>query len=128
MKALLARLVAVALLLAVPAQAGEPAPADGPGAVFVAGFDDLPLMAPLRETAGAGIIFDTPQGRIVERYASGATDAAAVGRFYRDSLAALGWQAAGPLVFEREGERLTITIYPPDSAQRLTVRFSLAPS
>ncbi len=120
MKALLARLVAVAVLLGAPAQAGE--------AIFVAGFDDLPLMAPLREMAGAGIIFDTPQGRIVERYASGATDAAAVGRFYRDSLAALGWQAAGPLVFEREGERLTITIYPPDSAQRLTVRFSLAPS
>ena len=120
MKALLAGLVAVVVLLAAPAVADEPA--------FVAGFDDLPLMAPLREMAGAGIIFDTPQGRIVERYASGATEAATVGRFYRDTLAALGWRASGPLVFEREGERLTITIYPPDSAQELTVRFSLAPS
>ena len=113
-------LAVLSLLLALPAAADE--------AGFVAGFDDLPLMTALSELGDAGVIFDTPQGRIVERYASGATDAAAVSRFYGDTLPALGWQASGPLEYEREGERLTITIYPPDSAQRLTVRFSLAPS
>jgi len=113
-------LTALSLLLALPAVADE--------AVFVGGFDDLPLMVALSELNDAGVIFDTPQGRIVERYASGATDAEAVLRFYDETLPALGWQAAGFLQYEREGERLTITIYPPNSAQRLTVRFSLAPS
>jgi hypothetical protein len=107
-------------LLASPACAGEPA--------FLGGFEDLPLMDALSEVEGAGIVFDTPGGRIVERYARGPTDARSVAGFYRATLPALGWRAAGPLTFEREGEQLTITVYPPDSESRVTVRFSLAPS
>jgi hypothetical protein len=113
-------LVLALSLLAAPARADEPA--------FLGGFEDLPLMDSLAEVEGAGIVFDTPVGRIVERYARGPTDARSVAGFYRATLPALGWRAAGELAFEREGERLTITVYPPDSESRVTVRFSLAPS
>ena len=118
------RRVAFALLCALAqpaagAEAGEPA--------FIDGFDDLPLMDGLEVIEGAGVLFDTPQGRIVERYATGALDAAAVGGFYLATLPALGWQPAGPLRFVREGEALSITLYPPEASGRITVRFSLAP-
>ncbi len=120
LRALLAPAVFLLVTLAGPARAGESA--------FLWGFEDLPLMEALTEVEGAGIVFDTPVGRIVERYARGPTDARSVAGFYRATLPALGWRAAGPLTFEREGERLTITVYPPDSESRVTVRFSLAPS
>lgn len=115
----LIRLAAALAALALPARAGEP--------VFVGGFDDLPLMAGLAEIDGAGVVFDTPHGRIVERYAAGAVAADEIARFYRATLPALGWQAAGPLGWRREGEQLSITLYPPEASGRITVRFSLAP-
>jgi hypothetical protein len=116
------RLILLAALLAAGAPAAR---ADEP--VFLGGFDDLPLMAGLVEIDGAGVVFDTPQGRIVERYAAGVVAAEEVARFYQATLPALGWQAAGPLGFRREGELLSITLYPPEASGRITVRFSLAP-
>jgi hypothetical protein len=105
--------------------AASPAHADGAG--FVGGFDDLPLADGLTEIAGAGVVFDTPEGRIVERYASGTAEAATVADFYTETLPALGWQPLAPMVFGRDAEALTITVFPPDTDNRLTVRYSLAP-
>ncbi|MGH6719497.1 MAG: hypothetical protein ACREER_09285 [Alphaproteobacteria bacterium] len=105
----------VLLVLAVGARA----------AGFVSGTDDLPLMDGLAEIAGSGTVFDKPSGRFVEAYAAGPVSEDAVAGFYRESLPHLGWSPAGPLIFTREGERLSIVLTPTDAG--LTVRFSLAP-
>ena len=94
---------------------------------FVGGFDDLPLADGLVEIGGAGVVFDTPEGRIVERYANGNANAEAVADFYTATLPALGWRPLAPLVFGRDAEALTITVFPPDTDNQLTVRYSLAP-
>ena len=118
---LLLRAAVVALALAMPQLASDAA-AD---TAFVAGVEDLPLMPGLAEISGAATVFDAPQGRIVESFASGAVSADAVRSFYGQTLPQLGWTAAGPTEFRREGERLTLEIKP--AAGTTTVRFTLAP-
>ena len=96
------------------------------GEGFVAGFEDLPLMDGLAVVDQAGIVFDTPGGRIVERYATGAVPAARVREFYRATLPALGWTESGPAKFRRDGEYLTVSVLGAGEAT-VMVRFSLAP-
>jgi hypothetical protein len=112
------RAVAIALLLAaaLPALAAD---------AFLKAAADLPLMPGLAEVEGAGVLFDKPDGRIVEAYAFGEVAAAAVRRFYAETLPQLGWRARGGMNFEREGERLTLTLGGRDGA--LTVRFDIVP-
>ena len=92
---------------------------------FLAGFDDLPVMPGLSAVEGAGIVFDTPTGRIIEGYAAGAVTQASVRQFYGKTLPQLGWTAIGTNEFRREGERLKIDFKGKDRA--LTVRFTLSP-
>jgi len=92
---------------------------------FVTGTEDLPLMPGLAPVAGAGLVFDTPQGRIVEAYAKGSSGREAVLDFYAASLPQLGWQALGRTSYRREGETLRLELYPEGGA--LTVRFYLSP-
>ena len=106
----------LALLIAAPAAVA--------GGFFTA-VSDLPLMAGLTERPEAGVVFDKPGGRIVEAVAEGQLAAAAVERFYRMSLAELGWRADAGFVFHREGERLTIAL---DAAGPVLVaRFTITP-
>lgn len=92
---------------------------------FLAGFDDLPVMPGLSAVDGAGIVFDTPTGRIIEGYAEGAVTQASVRQFYGKTLPQLGWTAINRNEFRREGERLKIDFKGKDRA--LTVRFTLSP-
>jgi hypothetical protein len=69
--------------------------------------------------------FDKPSGRIVEAYAHGAVETAAVRRFYRRTLPQLGWQRLGPDRFAREDEELEIDYLGADGD--LTVRYTLQP-
>jgi hypothetical protein len=97
---------------------------------FLSGFEDLPLMDGLVEQTDSGVVFDKPDGRIVERYASGPLSLDSVKAFYSETLPQLGWQAkpakgAGHLDFEREGEALDIEFKTVDS--ELVVRFSVMP-
>ena len=105
----------LAMLLTAPARA------DG----FVSGAEDLPLMAGLTEDEGANLIFDKPDGRIVEAWATGALRRAAVAAFYAETLPELGWQQLDSASWAREGERLRIDITGGDDA--LTVHFSISP-
>lgn len=114
-------------VLAMLLLSGVPYVALAEEARYVGGFEALPLAEGLVEIAGAGVIFDTPDGRIVERFASGGADATAIAAFYTATLPALGWRPIAPLVFSRDEETLSITVYPPDTNKRTTVRFSLAP-
>jgi hypothetical protein len=92
---------------------------------FVAGLEDLPLMPGLAPVEGAGLVFDDPQGRIVDAYAKGKTSRDDVLRFYGDTLPQLGWSKSAPGEFHREGERLRIEFK--EKAGELTVRFFLSP-
>lgn len=115
---LLAAMMA-ALLVASPAAAlGEPL-------AFLQRIEDIPLAPGLTEQPGAGLVFATAEGRIVEAVAEGNASAEQVTAFYTATLPELGWEQRAPLVFKRERELLQISL---SSAQgRLTVAFSLQP-
>jgi hypothetical protein len=92
---------------------------------FLAGFDDLPVMPGLSAVEGAGIVFDTPAGRIIEGYAAGGVTEDSVRRFYDKTLPQLGWKPVAKNEFRREGEHLKIDFKGAD--RTLTVRFTLSP-
>ena len=120
-------LVVPAALLVLSALPGMPESARAQNVGFVADVEDLPLMPGLSEIAGAGLVFDKPEGRIVEAYARGSLTPDAVLAFYRRSLPQLGWVAAGPAAYHREGERLDLEVLGQDTAGTVVVRFSLSP-
>ena len=93
---------------------------------FVTGIEDLPLMDGLVEDPAGGLVFDKPEGRIVEAYAAGEVSASVVRAFYAATLGQLGWQPAGDGLYQRDEESLRITIGGADGA--LTVQFSLSPN
>ncbi|WP_162937577.1 hypothetical protein [Indioceanicola profundi] len=78
-------------------------------------------------TAGqdTAILFDQPDGRIVEVLADGTAPAAAVRRFYAESLPQLGWTPDGDGAWRRERERLELRVA--DAGGRTRVRFLLSP-
>ena len=89
------------LLVASPLRAEE----------FVAGTEDVPLMPGLRPLANSDLVFDKPEGRIIEARAEGATTREKVEAFYAASLPPLGWKAAGRDVWQRDSERLRLVLY-----------------
>ena len=124
------RHVTIVLAAVLFAGLGARAEAADPPGHFLSGFEDLPLMDGLTEQADSGVVFDKPDGRIVERYASGPLSLDSVVTFYRETLPQLGWQpvtakAVHHLAFKREGESLDIEFKTVGS--ELVVRFSVAP-
>jgi len=113
-------LVQVSLAQSVPAQS-----------TYVPGTEDVPLMPGLSADEAASLIFDKPQGRIVEAAARGAVTRHAVMAFYEESLPQLGWRrsvqntATASKSFERDGERLSLDFDGRDG--NLQVAFTLAP-
>lgn len=105
------------------------APAQAQDSGFIEQVTDLPLMPGLSEVKDAGVVFDKPDGRIVEAYAEGDLKRDAVIGFYRDTLPQLGWtqaKAAGAAAtFRREGENLALDFL--DGGGALVVRFTLTP-
>ena len=94
-------------------------------AVYVPGTEDVPLMPGLAPAPDGMLVFDQPQGRIVEVTTSGPVRRRDVLSFYHDSLPELGWAAHGKRDFERAGERLSLDIAGRDG--HLTVAYSLIP-
>ncbi len=118
------RLIAGILLAAALASSAATVPALA--ADFLPGVQDLPLMPGLTVTPDATTVFDTPAGRIVEAEArSSRGSEAEVRRFYGETLPSLGWRAVDEKTYEREGEKLSITV-----ARRgggVSVRFDIRP-
>ena len=114
----LARLVAAILFVLMPLSA---ALAEG----FVAGTEDVPLMPGLAPVPGSSIVFDKPEGRIVEAQATGKVTRAAARAFYGASLPQLGWTAAGADAWRREGEVLRLDYR--EERGILTLGFTLSP-
>lgn len=103
------------LCVAVPLRAEE----------FVAGTEDLPLMPGLRPVPNSDVVFDKPEGRIVEARAEGTMTRAKVEAFYAASLPPLGWKPAGRDVWQRDTERLRLDFA--GAGSRLAVGFTLSP-
>jgi len=94
-------------------------------AQYVAGLEDVPLMAGLIPTHANDVAFDSPLGRIVIVNTEGALERQSVLAFYAASMGELGWDRIGDTAFRREGEILRL-----DLAQKgplLAVRFALSP-
>ncbi len=96
---------------------------------FVAGLEDLPLMPGLSTLEDTAVVFDTPQGRIVEAFATGTMSRAAIEAFYAETLPQLGWTKADEGGWLREGEALRLEFVEADQdrGQGLIVRFALSP-
>ena len=92
---------------------------------FVAGTEDVPLMQGLVPVESGALVFDKPEGRIVEAQAHGKLERGAVRDFYRSTLPQLGWKPAGPEAWQREGETLRLDFHGADGV--LTVGFTLSP-
>jgi hypothetical protein len=119
------RRFAIAVLVLGAAAFGMPegSAAEKPG--FIAGTEDVPLMPGLANDLGTLVVFDKPQGRIVEVEAKGKVTRAAVEQFYAAALPELGWAADGPRSWQREGEGLRYDFKGSDG--NLRVGFSLSP-
>lgn len=86
-------------------------------AQYLSAAPDIPLAAGLQELSDGGLVFDKPQGRIVQIAAlpDGSVAPRAIVDFYRASLPNLGWQSvaqdstAQRLTFTRKGEILRLT-------------------
>ena len=111
-----AALFCLALLLAA-----SPAVADE----FVAGTEDVPLMPGLKPMPNSDIVFDKPEGRIVEARAEGATTRTKVEAFYAASLPSLGWKASGSDRWLRDAEQLRLDFA--EASGKLAVGFTLSP-
>jgi hypothetical protein len=109
------RFVLPLLLLAAPAAA----------VTFVDGTEDVPLMPGLVAVAGSNLVFDKPEGRIVEAQARGRIGRARVLAFYDAALPQLGWHAEGGDAWRRDGEKLRLDFRGRDGD--LTVGFTLSP-
>jgi hypothetical protein len=118
------RLARLALIGVIAVAVGAPLAASG-GEGFVAGTEDVPLMAGLKPVDGSSLVFDKPQGRIVEAQAKGRVSRDKVRAFYTGTLPQLGWAASGDGVWLREGETLRIDLAGRDGD--LTVGFTLSP-
>jgi hypothetical protein len=92
---------------------------------FLPGVEDLPLMPGLREVPEATLVFDKPAGRLVRAMARGESSAAALWRFYDETLPQLGWRRVASGYFVRDGEGLRITVE--NNGTTLTVHFAIAP-
>ncbi len=115
------RLLPSALLLLLTIAAALPARADA----FVAGTEDVPLMPGLQPVATGALIFDKPEGRIVEAETRGKLARGTVQAFYAAALPQLGWIAAGANRWRREGEILRLDFRGRDGD--LIVGFTLSP-
>ncbi|MBU0800986.1 MAG: hypothetical protein KKA05_08260 [Alphaproteobacteria bacterium] len=116
--------VSVLLMAATPlVQAADPV-----GVGFFRAVDDLPLMPGLTEQADEAVVFDQPDGRIVEVTATGtaAVTGASVTAFYDETLPQLGWVRDGSGGYVRDRERLTIQ-YGTQTGGPLRVKFAIQP-
>jgi len=88
----------------------------------VPGFQALPLMAGLEIEPGSAVVFDKPDGRIVEAGAAGGGPAGRIRSWYAEALPQLGWRPVGAGLFRREGETLSLVVSAHGSGARVAFR------
>ena len=125
----MSRFLRVFLCIAVFVFAGPSWANDPVG--FMQTMEDVPLMPGLRELADHAVVFDQPEGRIVEVTAvadnmTAGTGSAPITAFYSQTLPQLGWTAEGPGVWVREKERLSLQFSAANGGPAM-VRFMIQP-
>jgi len=93
---------------------------------FLADVDDLPLPPGLIEDDSARVVFDKPEGRIVETQAIGSGTPAVFKNFYASALPALGWNARGNGAWSRGDEVLQLTLS--QDGPQVVVRYLITPA
>lgn len=93
---------------------------------YLADVNDLPLPPGLSEDQSARVVFDKPEGRIVETAASGPATPGEVDAFYARTLPALGWQARADGVWSRGEEVLQMTVS--RNGSQVAVHFLITPA
>ncbi|MBN2752864.1 MAG: hypothetical protein JXQ84_09170 [Rhodospirillaceae bacterium] len=101
-KALRATAIVMMLALAVPSAAFAQA--------FLRGHEDLPLLAGLTQDRDSVMVFDTPQGRVVEAFAQTPEPATKVLAAYASALPQMGWSKVSAEKFVRNSEILTFEV------------------
>ncbi|MEM6904062.1 MAG: hypothetical protein AAF556_12560 [Pseudomonadota bacterium] len=86
-----ARSLIVAMALGVMALPGSAAALE-----YVQGFDALPVMPGLTPSPAGSLIFDKPDGRILQAVLIGDVSADATFGYYEPTLRSLGWDAQDP--------------------------------
>lgn len=97
------------------------------GGGFLSGAEDVPLPPPLSEAPSSGMVFDSPQGRIVDADATGDMTEAELIAFYAQTLPQLGWTRISDTEYRSETETLRLTLRP-GKKSGLTVHYNLTPN
>lgn len=94
---------------------------------FFSVLSDVPVMSGLVEMQDDAVVFDKPEGRIVEAYANmdGVTKED-VGIFYRATLPQFGWGLVEGNTYFRNGEYLELSF--DEERGNKTVKFMIRPS
>lgn len=115
----------VAVSGSVYAQSGDGLSGLDGEATFFSSLEDIPLMPGLSELPGQGMVFDKPEGRIVEALAlTEGIPHKDILVYYGGTLPQLGWGRVSDTRFFREGEVLEISfsIVPEGEAVRFLIR------
>ncbi|MBH63645.1 MAG: hypothetical protein CL569_14585 [Alphaproteobacteria bacterium] len=112
----------LALVMAGVSLAGQHPSAQ---AAFFSQVEDLPIMPGLEEVVDEGMVFDKPEGRIVEVVAIGAVSRQAIMAFYGATLPELGWKQESSTDYARSGEVLRFRV--DNRGDEFTIRFTIAP-
>ena len=84
---------------------------------------DLPIMRGMAIEPQLGFAFDSPEGRIVQVFATGPSENAPVISYYNAALAGLGWAGADGR-WQRDGEVLVISQVEMASGRLWRIRLS----
>ena len=84
---------------------------------------DLPIMQGMAIESQLGFAFDSPEGRIVQVFATGPSENAPVISYYNAALAGLGWAGADGR-WQRDGEVLVISQVEMASGRLWRIRLS----
>ena len=84
---------------------------------------DLPIMQGMAIESQLGFAFDSPEGRIVQVFATGPSENAPVISYYTAALAGLGWAGADGR-WQRDGEVLVISQVEMASGRLWRIRLS----
>lgn len=118
-------MVAGLVFPACSARAGIPVPGDGE-VRFFSSIQDMPLMPGLTELSDQMVVFDKPEGRIVESLAVAETGSADdIENYYEEVLPQFGWNRIARNSFIRGEERLNLAFETREGRQ--LVRLTLTP-
>ena len=93
---------------------------------FLEAISDVPLMPEMQEIGGESVVFDNPEGRVVQAAAySTAANIPEIKAFYGSSLPQLGWEKVADTSFVRQSEKLSLSVN--DAGDYRVVHFMLEP-